>query len=65
MGYGITAIPPKRKQYADRGLLGGYDSSHQPWKYRTSTARYLTQPEKFMQRMVKPQKEAKGITMSM
>ena len=59
MGYGINShTPEKKKQYADRGLLGvGMIHRNQPLEIQNAlnVARYLTQPEKFMQRMlVKP-----------
>ncbi|AUX87941.1 hypothetical protein C3F34_11515 [Acinetobacter sp. ACNIH2] len=59
MGYGINShTPEKKKQYADRGLLGiGMIHRNQPLEIQNAlnVARYLTQPEKFMQRMlIKP-----------
>ena len=59
MGFGINShTPEKKKQYADRGLLGiGMIHRNQPLAVQNAlnVARYLTQPEKFMQRiLIKP-----------
>ena len=59
MGCGINSHTlEKKKQYADRGLLGvGMIHRNQPLAVQNAlnVARYLTQPEKFMQRMlIKP-----------
>jgi len=59
LGYGVNInTPEKKKQYADRGLLGiGMIHRNQPLEMQNAlnVARYLTQPEKFMQRMlIKP-----------
>ena len=59
VGYGVSSnTPEKKKQYADRGLLGiGMIHRYQSLEERNAlnVARYLTQPEKFMQRMlIKP-----------
>ncbi|WP_257224309.1 inovirus Gp2 family protein [Acinetobacter sp. YH16042] len=59
LGYGLNNnTPEKKKQYADRGLLGiGMIHRYQSLEERNAlnVARYLTQPEKFMQRMlIKP-----------
>lgn len=59
LGYGLNNnTPEKKKQYADRGLLGiGMIHRNQPLEMQNAlnVVRYLTQPEKFMQRMlIKP-----------
>ena len=59
LGYGVNNnTPEKKKQYADRGLLGiGMIHRNQPLEMQNAlnVALYLTQPEKFMQRMlIKP-----------
>ncbi|ENV33282.1 inovirus-type Gp2 protein [Acinetobacter gerneri] len=59
MGYGISShTPEKKKQYAERGLLGiGMIHRNQPLEMQNTlnVASYLTQPKKFMQRMlIKP-----------
>ncbi|SPL70296.1 YagK/YfjJ domain-containing protein [Acinetobacter stercoris] len=59
LGYGLNNnTPEKKKQYADRGLLGtGMIHRNQPLEMQNAlnVASYLTQPEKFMQRMlIKP-----------
>lgn len=59
LGYGLNNnTPEKKKKYADRGLLGiGMIHRNQPVEMQNAlnVARYLTQPEKFMQRMlIKP-----------
>lgn len=59
MGFGVNShTPEKKKQYADRGLLGiGMIHRNQPLEMQNAlnVARYLTQPEKFMQRiLIKP-----------
>lgn len=59
LGYGVNNnTPEKKKQYADRGLLGiGMIHRNQPLEMQNAlnVASYLTQPEKFMQRMlIKP-----------
>ena len=59
MGFGINShTPEKKKQYADRDLLGiGMIHRNQPLAVQNAlnVARYLTQPEKFMQRiLIKP-----------
>ena len=59
LGYGVNNnTPEKKKQYADRGLLGiGMIHRNQPLEMQNAlnVARYLTQPEKFMQRiLIKP-----------
>lgn len=58
-GYGVNNnTPEKKKQYADRGLLGiGMVHRHQPLAVQNAlnVASYLTQPEKYLQRMlIKP-----------
>ncbi|MGE8654491.1 MAG: hypothetical protein ACN6NV_12240 [Acinetobacter gandensis] len=59
VGYGVSSnTTEKKKQYADRGLLGiGMIHRNQPLEMQNAlnVACYLTQPEKFMQRMlIKP-----------
>lgn len=59
MGFGVNShTPEKKKQYADRGLLGiGMIHRNQPLEMQNAlnVACYLTQPEKFMQRiLIKP-----------
>ena len=59
MGYGINShTPEKKKQYADRGLLGiGMIHRNQSLEIQNAlkVASYLTQPEKYLQRMlIKP-----------
>ena len=59
LGYGVNNnTHEKKKQYADRGLLGiGMIHRNQPLEMQNAlnVASYLTQPEKFMQRMlIKP-----------
>lgn len=59
LGYGVNNNTPEKKiQYADRGLLGiGMIYRNQPLAMQNAlnVARYLTQPEKFTQRMlIKP-----------
>ena len=59
VGYGVSSnTTEKKKQYADRGLLGvGMIHRNQPVEMQNAmnVASYLTQPEKYLQRMlIKP-----------
>ncbi|UJA02728.1 inovirus Gp2 family protein [Acinetobacter johnsonii] len=59
LGYGVNNnTPEKKKQYADRSLLGiGMIHRNQPLEMQNAlnVASYLTQPEKYLQRMlIKP-----------
>lgn len=59
VGYGVSSnTTEKKKQYADRGLLGiGMIHRNQPVEIQNAwnVASYLTQPEKYLQRMlIKP-----------